>query len=89
MGLIVDRAQAGDGDVGVELRGGQGGVAKQLLNDAEVCASFEEMRCRTVPKPVWADVGGAVHCRHGLVHDSAGLAWVETPSSTAEKESGT
>ena len=48
VGLVVHRTQPCDGDVRVELRGGQAGVAQQLLHDAQVGAAFEQMRCGAV-----------------------------------------
>ena len=76
-------------DVGVELRGRQRRVAEQLLDDAEIGATFEEVRRRAVPQAVRADVGGAVDGRHGLVHDGAGLARVDAPAPGAEQQRGT
>ncbi len=60
MRLVVHRAQPRHGDVGVELRGGQAGVAQQLLHDTQVGTALEQMGGRAVPQPVRADVGRAV-----------------------------
>ena len=58
MGLIVHRAQPGDGDVGVELGRRQRRVAQQLLHHAQVSATLEQVRCEGVAQ--------SVH-RHALV----------------------
>jgi hypothetical protein len=39
----MDRAQPSDGDVGVELGGGQAGVAQQLLDDAQIRPALEQV----------------------------------------------
>ena len=41
MELIVHLAQALAGDVGVDFRGADAGVAKEFLNDAKVGAAFQ------------------------------------------------
>jgi murein DD-endopeptidase MepM/ murein hydrolase activator NlpD len=48
VGELVGRAQSFVGDVGVDLRGGQGGVAEQLLHRAQVGASLEQVGRRGV-----------------------------------------
>ena len=44
MRRVVDRLQAVAGEVGVDLRGREVGVAEQLLHDPEVGAALEEVR---------------------------------------------
>jgi hypothetical protein len=38
--LIVDLADSGAGNVGVELRGGDIGVSKQFLDDSQIGSAF-------------------------------------------------
>ena len=57
--LLVGPAQPVGGDVGVELRGRQRGVAEQLLHRAQVGAALEQVGGGGVPQPVRADVGRA------------------------------
>lgn len=45
VGQPVGRAQPLGGDMGVELRGGERGVAEEFLHRAQVCSAFEEVRC--------------------------------------------
>ena len=48
MKLIVNIAQPFTGDVGVNLRGVNAGVAEEFLDDPQVRSAFEQMRCETV-----------------------------------------
>ena len=43
MELLVDAFEAALVDVGVDLGGGDGGVAEELLDDAKVGAGFEHV----------------------------------------------
>jgi len=52
MARLVDAAQIVDVDVRVDLRGGQVGVAEQLLHDAKVRSACEKMRGKAVPQRV-------------------------------------
>lgn len=81
MGLVVHRSQAGHCDMGVKLGGGQAGMAKQLLHDAQVSTTFDQMGRRAVPQPMRSDVGRARHRRDGLVHHRSGLSHVKPPST--------
>jgi hypothetical protein len=42
--------------MGVDLRGADVGVAEQFLNHPQICAVFEQVRGKTVPKHVRGDV---------------------------------
>jgi hypothetical protein len=50
--------QAVRGDVGVDLGGGDVGVAEQGLDDAEVCAALQQVGGEGVAQHVGADLGG-------------------------------
>ena len=76
--LVMDRAQARDGDVGVKLGGGQAAVAQQLLDDAQIRPALEQVGGGAVAQAVRPDVGSAGNRRHGLVHHGAGLSRVES-----------
>ena len=86
MSLVVHGTQPRDRDVGVELRGGQRRVAEQFLDDAQVGAALEQMRRGAVPQPVRADVRCTVDGGHGLVHDGAGLPWIDAAAAGAEQQ---
>ncbi len=49
MGLVVDGAQPGDRNMGVELGGRQCRMAQELLHDAQIGATFEKVRGRAMP----------------------------------------
>ena len=86
MCLIMDRAQPGDRDVGVELGGGQRGVAEQFLHDPQVGPALEQMGRCTVPQSVRADIGSAGDCTDGLVHHGAGLPRVEPTTPRTQQQ---
>ena len=58
MEFVVDFLQMGVGDVGVDLGGGDVGVAEERLNGAEVSAVHEKVSGEAVAKGVGADVLG-------------------------------
>lgn len=86
MRLVVHSAQPGDGDMGVELGGGQRGVAEQLLNDPQIGTAFEQVCRGTVPQPVWPDVGRTRDRGHGLVHDCARLPGVQPGTARTQEQ---
>lgn len=55
MVFAVDLAQAAFGDVGVDLGGGDGGMAEEFLDDAEVGPMFEEVGGEAVSEHVGGD----------------------------------
>lgn len=63
MGVVVDLFHAFGGDVGVDLGGGETGVAEEFLDAAEVCAVVEEVGGEAVAELVRGDAerdgGGA------------------------------
>ena len=64
--LPVDFAQASSGDVRVNFRGADGGVAEQFLDHPQVGAVFEQVRGETVPQHVRRNVArdaGEAHAR--------------------------
>jgi len=52
----VDGLESFAGDVGIHFGGRDAGVAEQFLNDPQVGAVFEQVRCETVPQHVRRDV---------------------------------
>ena len=58
MELFVNLAEVGVGDVGVNLGGGDVGVAEKSLDGAEVCAVHEEVCGERVAESVRSDVFG-------------------------------
>ena len=57
MGGVVGFFEAFDGDVCVDLRGGEVGVAEEFLDTAEIGAAIEERGGVTVAKFVRGDFG--------------------------------
>ena len=56
--LLDHLGEAVGGDVGVDLGGGDVGVAEQGLHDAQVGAAFEQVGGEGVTQDVRADAGG-------------------------------
>jgi len=71
--------------MGVELRGGQGRVAEQFLNDPQIRAALEEMGGCAVPKTVRTDIGRSVDGGDGLVYHGAGLPLIESTAAGTEQ----
>jgi hypothetical protein len=80
MRLVVHSPKPSDRHVRIELSGGQGGVAQELLDDPQISTALEQMRRRAVPQAMWADVRCSVDCRDRLMHHGAGLALIEPPA---------
>jgi hypothetical protein len=55
---LVDLAEAGDADVGIDLRGAEAAVAKEFLDNAQVGAGVEEVRGVAVAEFVGGEVEG-------------------------------
>ena len=55
VGIFVDFFEAVDGDVGVNLGGGEGFMAQEFLYDAEVCAGVEHVGGEGMSQGVWCD----------------------------------
>jgi hypothetical protein len=53
--FVVDLFEAGLVDVGVDLSGGDAGVAEHLLDLAQVGSAHEQVGCETVPQRVRTD----------------------------------
>ena len=70
MEFFVDFAEVGVGDVGVDLGGGDVGVAEHGLDGAEVGAVHEKVGGEGVSEGVWGDVFGDAGC-FGVVVDDA------------------
>jgi hypothetical protein len=68
MGCLVDRPKAFAGEMGVDLRGGEVGVAEQLLHGPQVRTTFEQVRSVGVPEDVW--VQGVPIGHRVAVHDA-------------------
>ena len=58
MELLVDISQAAFGDVGVEFRSADGGVAQHFLDDPKVRSVFQKVGGEAVTKHVGSDIAG-------------------------------
>ena len=72
MRLTIGVAQPLDRHVGVDLSRGERRVAEELLDDPQVGTALEQVRRRTVPQAVWAEVGRALMDELGSVIFAAG-----------------
>ena len=79
VGLAIGGLQALRRDMGINLRGGRGGVAKDLLHAAQVGAPLKQVRGRGVPD------GVRTRLPQPAVHDAACGPWVE-PTATGTEE---
>ena len=69
MGVVVDLFHAFGGDVGVDLGGGETGVAEEFLDAAEVCAVVEEVGGEAVAELVGMDFLGEASGGGAFVDD--------------------
>ena len=44
----------------VDLCCGNSGMAQQLLNNPNISATIEQMRCKAVTEPVWTRMAGEI-----------------------------
>src|SRR5262249_34511587 len=72
----------------VDLRGGEAGVAEQLLHRAQVGAGVDHVRRRGVPQRMWAKVRATCKPACVLVDDATHRSLIEAPPSCAEPERG-
>ena len=56
-------------DMRIDLRRGNIGVAQHFLNDPQIGAVAEQMRCETVPKKVWVNIFRQSRASRVLFHD--------------------
>ena len=66
MKFAVNFAQAGSGDMSVNLGGTDIGMPQQLLDHPEVSAVFEKVRGEAMAQHVWGDVPGNAGSPHPL-----------------------
>ena len=52
----MDFPQAAALDMGVDLGGADVGVAEQLLDDPQIGAVFQQVRCKAVAQRVWTRI---------------------------------
>src|SRR5215475_10996522 len=70
----------------VDLRGGEAGVAEQLLHHTQVGAGVDHVRRGGVPQRMWAKVRATRKPACVLVDDATHRALIEAPPSCAEQE---
>ena len=70
MGLVVGLRDTLGCEVGVNLRSGGGGVAKQLLHHAQIRAMGEQMGSEGMAKFVWGEVGGQPRNGEPTLHET-------------------
>ena len=86
MGLVVDVHELADGSVRVFLRGGEGLVAEEFLNGAEVGAVGEEMGGEGVTQGVGVQVPVHVDETDVFFDDAAYGALREAAASVIEED---
>lgn len=86
MRFVVDVHQLADGGVGVFLRGGEGLVAEEFLNCAQIGAIGEEMRGEGVPQGVWVKVPVHIDEADVFFDDAANGALRKAAPSVIEED---
>lgn len=84
--MVVDLAEAAAGDVGVDLGGGEAGVAEEFLDGAEVGAVFQQVGGEGVAEGVGADVVLGAGSEDVAVDDAADAAGGERAAAVVEVE---
>jgi hypothetical protein len=82
----MDRLQPFDGDVCVELRGGERSVTEQLLNAAEIGPTLKQVGGCGVAKAVRAHVGRSRHRANSVVHDPTHGPRIEPPAPGTQEQ---
>src|SRR5271156_3509887 len=86
VGGAIGRKQARAVDSGIDLRGGQRGMAEQVLDGSQVASPSQKMRGERMAKRVRRRAFGqaerAAHPRHRQLHD----AWRQGPAFRADEQ---
>ena len=69
MRLVIDVDQLLDGDLGVLLRGGEAGVAEHFLDSSQVSAFGQQVRGKSMPQGMGADVNLGSEGAHVTLHE--------------------
>ena len=90
MGLPIDGGQSLRRNVCVDLRSGQAGVPQQFLHGAQIRATFEQMRCGSVPQPVRGELWRALHRRRALMDQPTHRARIDpaAPPTQEQRQAG-
>src|SRR5918911_3344668 len=86
MRRIIDGEKTFGLDRGVALRGGQAGMAQQLLNGAQVASGVEQMRRKAVPQSMRGGGLRQPELSAKRLHQALHRARVERPAAGADKE---
>ncbi len=72
--------------MGVDLGRGYVGVAEQFLDDSEIGAAFQQMRCEAVPQGVRADGAGDAGFAGEATDQTPDVRAVEGAAGAGEEE---
>jgi hypothetical protein len=81
MRLVVDFAEAAAGEVGVDLGGGEAGVAEEFLDGAQVGAGLQQVGGEGVTQGVGADAVLGAGAQHVPMDDAADAARSKRPAA--------
>lgn len=84
--LVVDFAEAAAGEVGVDLGGGEAGVAEQFLDGAQVGARFEQVGGEGVPEGVGADAVLGASAQQVAMDDATDAPRRKRATASVEEE---
>src|SRR5674476_867449 len=84
--LLIGAPQPLDRDVGVDLCGGQAGVAEHLLDSPKIGAALEQMSGCAVPQTVRPNIRGIRHVPQELVNRGADLTRIDPAASSAQEQ---
>jgi hypothetical protein len=86
MGLVVDFAEAAAGEVGVDLGGGEAGVAEEFLDGAKVSAGLQQVGGEGVAEGMGADAVLSAGAQHVPMDDAADAAGGEGAAAVVEEK---
>ena len=86
MRLLVGASEPLVRDVGIDLCGGQRGVAKNLLHAAKVGTSLEEMGGHGVPQSVRSQIRGAVNDLQSAMNDPAHHPRIDSSAEVPDED---
>src|ERR1700760_3353029 len=82
----VSVTQAGRVDPGVDLRRRDRGMAEQLLNRTQICATLKQMSCKGMPKRVRRDSADAGNVRDPYAQPPRHIGVGKAPAALREEE---
>ena len=84
--MFVDLFEVLAGDVGIDLGGGEVGVAEQLFDSLNVASFVEDVGGEAVAEDVGADAVGVGERCHVALHREVHVLWRDLPASSPDEK---